>query len=344
MANGSAQTELTRMLTLTLTDQDLLRVRFAVSPLWETLALVRAHLSPVPGEPAVDRFVARHRPRLAAIDLSLLPDLLTHQGYVPDFLTPPPPGPSTDPEQPFADELDRLLATPPEVVAREIGRVHRERPAAGPARALDRPDQVTRQLGAAVSRVWTAVLAPNWRRVRDILMADVSARGRHLVAAGIEQVAGRLHPDITWRPGALMVRGPGTAVHHADGRGLLLVPSLFNGPHPTLLLDRPWQPALFYPARGRGDLARPAAEPSAALVTLLGRTRARLLAEAAAGVTTGAAARRLGLAKGTVSEHLHALRDCGLIYPVRDGRFLRYELTATGAALTGPPAGGPSTR
>ena len=76
---------------------DLLTVRFAVSPVWETQAAVQAY--------ADARAASYHRPwlrivqaRAAGLELAPLLAVLASQGYVPDFLTPPPqaPGPADD--------------------------------------------------------------------------------------------------------------------------------------------------------------------------------------------------------------------------------------------------------
>src|ERR1700683_1699803 len=68
---------------------DLLAVRFAISPVWETQAAVQAF--------ADERGRSYHQPwlqlvqaRAARLDLAPLLAVLPRRGYVPDFLTPPP--------------------------------------------------------------------------------------------------------------------------------------------------------------------------------------------------------------------------------------------------------------
>src|ERR1044071_5016695 len=71
------------------TREDLLAVRFAVSPVWETQAAVQAF--------AGERGRSYHQPwlqlvqaRAGRLDLAPLLAVLPRRGYVPDFLTPPP--------------------------------------------------------------------------------------------------------------------------------------------------------------------------------------------------------------------------------------------------------------
>src|SRR5256886_1492456 len=96
---------------------DLLAVRFAVSPLWETQAAVQAF--------ADERGRSYHQPwlqlvaaRAARLDLAPLLAVLPRRGYVPDFLTPPPrtgrPG--------LRNQLAEIRATEPAQVARELRR------------------------------------------------------------------------------------------------------------------------------------------------------------------------------------------------------------------------------
>lgn len=78
---------------------------------------------------------------------------------------------------------------------------------------------------------------------------------------------------------------------------------------------------------------KPGARGSEALVRLLGRNRAAVLAAPTEPATTGALAHRLGLAASSVSAHLTIPRDAGLLTSRRYGRQVRYERTPLGVAL-----------
>lgn len=99
------------------TRDDLLAVRFAVSPVWETQAAVQAF--------ADERGRSYHQPwrqfvaaRADRLDLAPLLAVLPRRGYVPDFLTPPP----RTPRPGLRDQLAEIRATTPAHVARELGR------------------------------------------------------------------------------------------------------------------------------------------------------------------------------------------------------------------------------
>jgi DNA-binding MarR family transcriptional regulator len=80
-----------------------------------------------------------------------------------------------------------------------------------------------------------------------------------------------------------------------------------------------------------------------ALASLIGRTRARVLAEigAAGGHTTTEIARRLRISAASASEHAYALRAAGLIHTERAGACVEHRITRLGRALlTAPDRGG----
>ena len=95
--------------------EDLAKVRFAISPMWETAAAINALRNP--------SLVATHlpwvkqiRPLIRHMDLTPALALLPSQGYIADFLTPPPSTPLAS----FADELEIVRATPTDQVLHDI--------------------------------------------------------------------------------------------------------------------------------------------------------------------------------------------------------------------------------
>ena len=102
------------------TPDDLLSVRFACSPLWETQAAVRTFAD----EDARSQHESWHRlvqERAARLDLTPLLAVQPLRGFTPDFLTPPP----RTPRPRLRDQLDEIRATPPAQVAHELERCHR---------------------------------------------------------------------------------------------------------------------------------------------------------------------------------------------------------------------------
>lgn len=307
---------------------DLLRCRFAFSPLWETVNAVRAFVD------------TRSRPYLGpwwerVRELRPPAELLAMQsprGYNPDFLSQPPEGAAPSVEA----ELARVRATPPARVAAELARVDPDRcvdPAAVRAMLAD-PEAARDRLAGQLADAWRTLVLPWWPRVRELIDADIEYRSRLLAAYGLGHVVGGLHERIHWADGAVVIA---PAVEDLErelgGDGLILMPSAFVWPNVTAIVDPPWRPTVVYPARGIGALLGGRASPPAPLARLLGRTRALLLADLAEPASTAALAARHGLAPSTVSAHLSALAGAGLLTRRRQGHEVRYRCTPLGRAL-----------
>ena len=95
--------------------EDLAKVRFAISPMWETAAAINALRNPSPVALHLP-WVKQIRPLIRHMDLTPALALLPSQGYIADFLTPPPSTPLAS----FADELEVVRATPTEQVLHDI--------------------------------------------------------------------------------------------------------------------------------------------------------------------------------------------------------------------------------
>ena len=311
--------------------EDLLRCRFALSPLWETMNAIRTLAEPQRHGYHLP-WLRRVQPELPRLELAPLLAVQPHRGYTPDFLTPPPQSPLVTIDQ----ELDRVRATPPGEVALELGRTLAEREGAPPAalRALlANPAAAPELLSELLERCWRVLLAPYWERIRDLLDGDIAFRARRLADGGLERLFADLDPSIRF--------DGDTLEGHRDlaGEGLVLMPSAFIWPGVVLVLDLPWQPTLIYPARGIAGLWQaPAAQPPAALGRLLGRTRAKLLLALAEPASTAVLARRFGQSPSGVSEHLSALRDAGLLSSYRVRHEVIYERTPLGIAVAGAAA------
>src|SRR3954470_1438416 len=95
---------------------DVLRTRFAVSPLFEATASVAALRDPA-GHSLHLPWVRAARARLARTDYAVLDALVSGRGrYPPDFIAPPPEGPLPD----VHAEIERVGRTPAAQVRREI--------------------------------------------------------------------------------------------------------------------------------------------------------------------------------------------------------------------------------
>ncbi|MFE9101668.1 DUF5937 family protein [Actinomadura geliboluensis] len=318
------------MIEFVFAPDDVARVRFAFSPLWEMVRSLRVLADPS-GHALHLPWVRTVRPRLRGLGLGPLHEVVGPAGYIPDFLTPPPGTPLPD----LAEELGIVRATPPEVVAAELRWTEfGTRPGATRLAMAATPERTLAHLADLLERYWEVAVEPFWPRVRDLLEGDVLRRTGALAAEGAAGVFGDLHEAVSWRAGTLTVDRRWTFRGELAGRGMLLVPSAFVWPHVSVMMP-PYQPMLSYPPRGVATLwetGRPD-ERRDALAALIGRRRAELLAALARPAATTDLARRLGVTPGAVSQHLGVLRACGLVTGHRMGRRVLYVRTPAGDAL-----------
>ncbi|MGV9272987.1 MULTISPECIES: ArsR/SmtB family transcription factor [Streptomyces] len=316
-------------------DEDLLRCRFALSPLWETQEAVRTL-----GRP--DRlgyhaaWLRRIRDAAGTLELAPLRLLMPRRGHNPDFLGPPPIGPAAS----FEEEIAAVRAADPVAAREDMARALADSPGAleSPVgrRLLADPARAVRELADLVEAAWHALVEPDWPRLRALLEADVAFHSRRLAEVGLGRLLPELDRRLSWNGRTLTIEWRGEHVRELGGQGLVLMPSVFSWPDVVSGFDPPWQPTVVYPARGIGGLwAEPAGRAPETLVRLLGRGRAAVLAALDEPSTTTALAHRLGLAPSSVSAHLTVLRDAGLLVGRRYGHQVHYERTPLGMALAG---------
>src|SRR5258707_11572693 len=89
-------------------------VRFAISPMVEMIASLKALEDPARGALHV-RWIEQARSQTRDVDVSCLRALHSPNRYSPDFIHPPPSGPLAE----FEDELSVMLATPGEQIRAE---------------------------------------------------------------------------------------------------------------------------------------------------------------------------------------------------------------------------------
>ncbi len=314
-------------------EEDLLNCRFALSPLWETHEAVRTLRRPA-RQGYHSAWLRRISAAATALDLEPLWLLMPHRGNSPDCLMPPPIGPAAT----FEEEISAVRGTGPEVAHAEIALSLADTPGAtesplGRALLAD-PARAVRELADTMEAAWHALVEPAWPRLRALLEADIAFHSRRLAEVGLAGLLPGLDRRVAWDGGRLTVDSKAEHVRELGGRGLVLMPSVFTWPDVVSGFDPPWQPTLVYPARGIGGLwAEPSSRTPEALVRLLGRGRAAVLAALEEPAATTALAHRLGLAPSSVSAHLSALRDAGLLASHRYGHQVLYERTPLGIAL-----------
>lgn len=277
----------------------LARVRFAYSPVFETVMAVDGLR--VPGAHAVHLpWVSWARERAESIqDLDVLLDLVA--GPVkPAVLMPVP-----DVRMP---DLEAELAGVPARVADVVRACHE------------------------------VLVAPFWARITAVLEADIAFRASVLADRGVEAVFGDLHPEVSWSGGELVLYADRRAdqPHRVDlsEDGLVLSPSVFCWPRAWAAVDPVGPGVVRYPARGIGTLWEdPAPVVGDELAALIGRTRAALLGLLSAPMSTTQLASRLGVTAGAVSQHVAVLRAARLVTTRREGRAVLHMRTARADAL-----------
>jgi DNA-binding transcriptional ArsR family regulator len=314
------------------TPDDLLAVRFACSPIWETNAAVRTF--------ADERARAYHEPwhrvvreRVARLDLAPLHAVQPLHGSVPDFLTPPP----TTARPRLRDQLAEIRATPASQVARELEQCRATVTDQAALRTIDGflgdPAAARDLLATRLQEAWQMLVAPFWVRVRTLLDRDIEHRSRTLAHHGFRRALDELHPRLRWTARGLSCSDGSRETVKLDERGLVLMPSAYLGPYLVAVVDEPWLPTIVYPARGIAELWRSQAPPPDALARLLGRTRALVLAALDTPLSTTSLAASIELSVAGASRHLLALRDAGLVSTERHGHEVRYGRTELGSAL-----------
>lgn len=335
------------MLRIHFEDRDLARVQIAAEPdpLWETVLAMHHLVPPGRGVPVFGPWRARARRELDERGLIPAARLIgalapAHAPYFPDFLTPDAA------RDGLAAGLTALRDTPRGRLVAETARaaLPARLPrwtgalAAGSRRPLD-------ELAAALREVHRVVIAPDWTEVAATVDSDRGARARTLCRDGVDRLLDTYRPALRWEPPVLHVDYPHDRDLRLQGRGLRLIPSHFCWRRPIALADPGLPPVLVLPVEHATSWA-PATTRSRhpqALCTLLGRTRARILAALDAPATTGELARRLRVSAPSASEHVSALREANLARSRRDGGCVIHALTPLGTALLHgelAPAGG----
>jgi DNA-binding transcriptional ArsR family regulator len=324
------------MLKFVLSLADVLRFRFAISPLGEVVRLASALANPKYHTHAAHAAWLRERrdalvPLREQRDLRPLIALLTARyDYYPDFLTPTPAGTVGD----IDDELEQLRATPRAQVRLEIDYCLDVATNIDPdvEKELRSSSRAAPLLADLLHALWEAVVAPAWPQLRDVLERDVLYRSRLLARGGLASLFADLEPLLTLRGNDLLVklRTEGTCI--LDGHGLNLTPSAFIWPYAVALVD-PKTPTLVFPARGVASLFWDSHGTEAAVGKLIGQTRAEILERVGEPTHTSALARGLGRSPGNIADHLKVLHGSGLVTRARLGRNVLYSRTPLADAL-----------
>src|SRR3954447_887939 len=313
------------MVTFEFGVEDLARTRFAISPMWEVVQSVRCLVDPSRAALHLPWLAELRDGRLAGLDLAAAVAMVPAQGYVPDFITPPPESPLAD----FAHEVELVRGTSAAQIRRDIEAFRRNHGGMAPVleEFLEAPRRAVGRLCDTLEEYWRIALEPCWLRVRSLLDSDIGHRARCLTDGGPVSLFEGLYRTVTWHGDRLTVDQDYEETMALEGRGIVLVPSAFCWQRTMVITPPPWQPTLVYPARGVAMLWAPGEAAPEGLASLVGRTRAELLVALDAPRSTTELAERLEVTPGGASQHLRVLRGAGLVSGTREGRSVLYVRT-----------------
>jgi DNA-binding transcriptional ArsR family regulator len=322
------------MITIHITPDDLVNIRFAYRPLLEIPFSYHVLSNPTFHAP-FRRWVEEARRALYDVELPYLHALVTIDGcYIPDFLCPTPTVTNANIE----DDFEELLATPDALIRENIqALIQIDGDSAIRQYFIAHPRDAMQALIEELRLYWQHALESNWSRMMTVLEGDILYRGRLLAMDGPCSLFEDLHPTVKYHDHCLKINRFCQRVHapyetSLRGEGIQLVPSIFNIKCMWQVVPG-WRSMLSYPTRGAGLwFPRP---PTKSLELALGAARAQTLQLLATPATTGEVAYKARLSSATASQHLKRLTQAGLAEPHRSGKRVYYQLTHRGEELIG---------
>lgn len=324
------------MHTIHLQPGDLENLRFAYSPLLETVMSYLA-LRHACGDEPHSAWQDEARRALYGVELPYLDALIGGKHYIADFITPTPAAPQTD----IQTELVQVYATPDDIIRDNVlTAIERGGDNAIRQHYLAHPREALDCLMDELHLYWQYTIAHHWDRVQTVLENDVLYHARQMALHGIDSMFDDLSALIRYENRKLLVTKP-SALHrdhvsYLSGEGLQLVPVVFYRNHSWHQFMPHWKPMLTYGARGTGlwyQAEMP--EPNEALEIALGAGRARVLMALQSPAHTSELAVRLNLTSGAVSQHLQRLHQAGLVMSHRSSHRVYYRLSPRGEKLVG---------
>ncbi|MFJ6379367.1 ArsR family transcriptional regulator [Kitasatospora sp. NPDC092039] len=214
-----------------------------------------------------------------------------------------------------------------------------EEPDAPPG-AAEVPERPGAGVDACLLEAWQLAVAPFWQHLHAYLVAECEARGRAVMAGGVELLLSTAHPRMTWRAPVLEVPGGPDQDIRLGGRGLVLTPSVFLNHRPGVAIDAEGpdeQVVLVFAAPPHAlkgaQLWQERDRSTRPLGALVGQTRAAALRALRASCTTSQLADRLGISAASASQHAAVLRQTGLITTRRVRNTVLHSVTPLGMAL-----------
>lgn len=298
--------------------------RFALSPLAETLSQLTQLRRELDSRTANPHIEALGRWLDADSFADGLVRLVTATKFLPDFVAIPPTGMTTRLE----DELTAMRVVGDQEARAMLAEAQKF---AWASDGIDWADAslITTRAAEVFARCWAQFVEPDWPRRRAIMERDIRHRAGVLAVGGWRHALDGMARGMQWVGHDSIQFSTQTFPDRLIGdAGLVFVPH--TGPRSQWTCEAPPRIALVYPARGA--LAN-APHVAPGMARLLGHGKARIILELTTPATPSQLATLLDVSLGTVSAHLAALRDAGVIAGRRSGRAVYYELTDTGNEL-----------
>jgi DNA-binding transcriptional ArsR family regulator len=338
-------------------------VGFALSPLLE--ALLSLHVLLFPKHRAAQHPWIRAMHRVSPeLKRQIQAFVFLYQDALPDSTSP-----QLGERPTFEEELARISAVPPELIAYDFARplFHWGDPnGGGPERLQDpkiralilkRAASASAETAAAaelifsdpvelrsrfvglLQRYWDEAFSREWERLEPRLALEIDEARATIEQDGLYSLLDR-HPELRLdrEAGVLIRRSPHEhEVEVTPDRPLILMPSAYVWPHVRVNCDEPWPLILVYAARfARVELERPPEQLVQRLRALADETRLRalrLIAERPR--STEELAPLIGLSESGLSKHLRVLAEAGFVTTRRQGYYVLYALDRS--ALTELP-------
>lgn len=321
---------MSRYATLDLAELERRPIRVEISPAPTLFALAADTVGANRGAPPT--WLKRVRAELDRGDLAALSPLAVRPGgFIPASVMPR----RAATVEALAAELDRIAELPAEVVLDDISFACGDSPD-GPWGVVARdPSRWLPRYANALRRAWKGV-ADQWAAAADLFDREISRVGSASVRGAIGELVAGLHPRARVADGAWMLPDPKLRDLHLPENGLTLIPIL-GGPesagaglHEDGTLD--W---IAHPLTDAWRDPRDRERRAAALDSLVGQQRARLLRELERPRTIGRLAETLVAVPSAATHHVSAMEAAGLVVRERQGRSVIVHRTERGTRLVG---------
>jgi DNA-binding transcriptional ArsR family regulator len=325
MVSTSGETRTGATVDIKVGIDDIVGIRFAIDTVWEITASLCAIAHP--RRHILHSELRSMIPSRPEFDLELLTDLVQDHTWIPDTLGPRP---SIHALRPL-EQIEALRDTDVAEAEQDLAIIRELSPSSLAANRT--ANEFLRMTSAAMMGYWRTVLEPIWDRIEIISQSDIAYHGGILASNGLAVTIPRLHDALSYSDSTIRVVTAGTPdTVQAHSGGVCFVPSVFRWPR-IALRTTPDCPVISYGARGAALVweTSPAADPG--IRALIGRSRATILENLDLPRTTTALAARIGLAPGTISEHLAVLASSGLLTSHRNGRRVLYARTTMAEQL-----------